>query len=264
MEEDFSKYNGEGTILRKAQLRMLEILIEVDKICRKHNISYLLEAGTLLGAVRHSGFIPWDDDVDIGIMRKDYKRLCRILKKELPHHLVFQDATTEKYYPCSFAKVRDKYSILRDNEHPKTKEKGIYIDIFPFDKGDFRVKHIVDFFYNNIFMRMRHHIKTNVFLYLLSFVLWYPICFITFLVKLFSNLLLSDNYIFGYGAPYYYHNTKKKDLLPVKPVLFEGREFFAPAHPEVYLTAHYGDYMKIPEESKRMSHSVEIIFLPNQ
>ena len=82
--EDFSKYNGEGTILRKAQLRMLDMLIEVDKICRKYNIQYWLDFGTLLGAVRHQGFIPWDDDLDICVLRKDYKRLRKVLIAELP------------------------------------------------------------------------------------------------------------------------------------------------------------------------------------
>ena len=80
IQEDLSKYNPEGSILRRAQLRELEILIEVDKICRKHNIEYFLDWGTLLGAVRHGGFIPWDDDIDISVRRKDYSRLCKVLK----------------------------------------------------------------------------------------------------------------------------------------------------------------------------------------
>ena len=135
MPEDFSKYNGEGTLLRKAQLRMLDILVEVDKICRKHKITYWLEGGTCLGAIRHQGFIPWDDDIDISVMRKDYKRLSRILKEELPENLVFQDETTEKKYPSKMAKVRDRHSYFEEQEVKlPLKEQGIFIDIFIIEK----------------------------------------------------------------------------------------------------------------------------------
>ena len=71
MEEDFSKYNGEGTMLRKAQLRMVDILVAIDKVCRDNGINYWIDYGTLLGAVRHKGFIPWDDDIDICVLTED-------------------------------------------------------------------------------------------------------------------------------------------------------------------------------------------------
>ena len=108
MEEDLSKYNPEGSTLRKAQLRMLEMLIEIDKICRKHTIPYWIEFGTLLGAVRHKGFIPWDDDADICVMEKDYKYLREILIRELPSKYAFQDTTTDKYAFFTYGRVRDK------------------------------------------------------------------------------------------------------------------------------------------------------------
>ena len=86
--EDFSRYNGENTKLRKAQLCMLDILIQFDKVCRNNNISYWLDGGTLLGAVRHQGFIPWDDDLDVCIQSKDYPKLREALIKELPKRYV--------------------------------------------------------------------------------------------------------------------------------------------------------------------------------
>ena len=79
--EDFSKYNPEGSTLRKAQLRMLEILKEIDKICKKHHITYWLDGGTMLGCARHKGFIPWDDDLDIAVFEEDYERLLHILQQ---------------------------------------------------------------------------------------------------------------------------------------------------------------------------------------
>lgn len=69
-----AEYNPDGSLLRRQQMRMLEILLHIDKICKENNIPYWLSSGTLLGAVRHEGFIPWDDDVDIEMMREDYLR----------------------------------------------------------------------------------------------------------------------------------------------------------------------------------------------
>ena len=127
--EDLSKYNPEGSILRKAQLRMLEILIAVDKICRKHHIDYFLDSGTLIGAVRHKGFIPWDDDLDIAIRREDFPRLQKALKEELPSNYCYQDMSTDDQYHLTISKVRDRNSIFYDQCSMKMKERGLFIDI---------------------------------------------------------------------------------------------------------------------------------------
>ena len=109
--------------------RQLYILDEVVKICEKHGLIYWLDGGTLLGAVRHKGFIPWDDDIDIGMMREDYEKLIPLLKKELPSDLVVQSRKSDIKYKLPFVKIRDRYSkIEKDFEF-----NGIFIDIFPFD-----------------------------------------------------------------------------------------------------------------------------------
>ena len=92
------RYNPDGSILRKQQLRMLEMLQYIDFVCKKHNIRYWLCSGTLLGAVRHGGFIPWDDDVDIEMLREDYKRLVRILKKDIDSRYALQTHSTDANY----------------------------------------------------------------------------------------------------------------------------------------------------------------------
>ena len=133
--EDLRKYNPEGSTLRKAQMRMLEILKIVDSIFSKHHIDYYLDGGTLLGAVRHGGFIPWDDDIDISVRREDFSRIKRVLQKELPDNLVFQDRFTDWNLPVLIAKVRDKNSYYYEEECTnRLKEKGLFIDIIPMEK----------------------------------------------------------------------------------------------------------------------------------
>ena len=105
---DISEINAEGTQLRRHQLKMLEMLKYVDELCRKHDIPYYLSGGTLLGAVRHQGFIPWDDDLDIILMKKDFRRLLKVLRNEPSVDYTLQCHQTDPYYIAPYAKLRMK------------------------------------------------------------------------------------------------------------------------------------------------------------
>ncbi|EXY98301.1 licD family protein, partial [Bacteroides fragilis str. 3998 T(B) 4] len=105
--EKISNYNTDGTMLRKQQERMFEMLCVIDDICVKNEINYWLSGGTLLGAVRHGGFIPWDDDLDIQLMKDDYNKLLGLLKTELPEQYQLQTSKTDRNYFARYAKVRD-------------------------------------------------------------------------------------------------------------------------------------------------------------
>ena len=135
-EELRKRFNPEGSLLRRQQMRMLEILVEIDKICKKHDIRYWLSSGTLIGAMRHNGFIPWDDDLDIEMMRPDYLRLMEVLPSELPDWLALQNDETDPNYFFYYAKVRDRRSkMLEQNNYDRLwQEQGIYIDIFPLEQ----------------------------------------------------------------------------------------------------------------------------------
>ena len=118
--------------LRTCQLKQLGILEEIDRICRKHNISYWLDGGSLLGAVRHGGFIPWDDDIDIAMPQDDARRFAEVAPKELPSTLRLQTPDTENTRE-PIMKVRDLNSFYVEGNEDFSLDysKGLFVDIFP-------------------------------------------------------------------------------------------------------------------------------------
>ena len=117
-----AKYNPDGSELRRLQLHMLDILVEFDRVCRKNNIDYWLEYGTLIGAARHGGFIPWDDDLDVTLLKKDRKKLIEALKKDLQPPYYFIDADSKEGDTRRWCKIRnDKVMITRLVANPDAK-----------------------------------------------------------------------------------------------------------------------------------------------
>lgn len=123
-----------GEELRRLQLVLLDLLKEVDRVCRANDIAYAIGFGTLLGAVRHGGFIPWDDDVDVAMTRENYDKFVRVANQLNPQIAFFQDNSTEKEYPWGYGKVRHVGTtyIRYGQEHLRHKT-GMMIDIFPMD-----------------------------------------------------------------------------------------------------------------------------------
>ena len=109
----------------------LEILLEVDRICKKHGVKYFLVSGTLLGAVRHKGFIPWDDDIDICMPVSDYRKFCKIAQEELGENFFFQSYETD-FYDRWFAKIRKNNTTCIEKVYENSRlHQGVWIDIFP-------------------------------------------------------------------------------------------------------------------------------------
>lgn len=124
-----------NTKLRTLQLTMLEMLKLVDKICRDNNIQYSLCSGTLLGAVRHKGFIPWDDDLDIRMTRENYDTFLRIWNQLQPEGYFLQNKENSPNFPSSFSKIRKNNTAFVTNEWEKGQfHTGVFIDIFVFDR----------------------------------------------------------------------------------------------------------------------------------
>ena len=124
----------EQEVLRKVQMTQLEIAKEIRRVCDENNIRYFLAAGTFLGAVRHQGFIPWDDDMDMGMMRRDYEKFCRIAPSKLKPEFCLQTWYTEPNYGLPFGKVMKRGTIYLENKKTsRLQNNGIYVDIFPYD-----------------------------------------------------------------------------------------------------------------------------------
>ena len=120
--------------LGQAKLVMLKLLRVFDDICRKNNLKYWLDGGTLIGAIRHNGFIPWDDDIDVAMLSDDYEKFIEIAQQELPDDVFLQTRKTDKKYPLYITKLRDKYSTYEEQNVARLNcHKGIFIDIFPMD-----------------------------------------------------------------------------------------------------------------------------------
>lgn len=118
--------------IRRLQEKILDILLEFDKVCAKHGLRYCICGGTMIGAVRHKGFIPWDDDLDVSMPRPDYEQLVAHAAEWLPGHLEFVCAENDPDYPLPFGKIQDARTTLIERPHLYYLG-GCYIDIFPFD-----------------------------------------------------------------------------------------------------------------------------------
>ena len=258
--EDLSKYNSDGSNLRRAQLVMLNILHEVSKICNRNNIQYWIAFGTLLGAVRHKGFIPWDDDLDIEILHKDLKKLIECLELELPDSMKLQYEGNDKDYFHKYIKVRDRNSIMHELGSESFKERGIFIDIFPREYSTWILKTALGKVLGNSLMYSKSYLYKNKRKSLLQRVIL-QIRIVLYKWLLVFNRILSK--VFPFNKLYSTLHGKGVEIniiFPLKEIVFEGHSFKCPANVDEYLKLYYGDYMKLPEPKNRIVHAAKIEF----
>lgn len=254
------KFNPDGSMLRKHQLRMLAILEVVDAICTKHKLTYWLCGGSLIGAIRHEGFIPWDDDIDIEMPIKDYKKFIKYCDIELPNEYRLQNHKTDKLYFSPYTKVRDLNSEL----HEKTgidvfyKYKGAFVDVFPVtscNKIMYKLSRVIQL---NLLIRPAKYVQIKVFHYFLI-PIYYMVTCIFSLFNLIDKLIGSKGISAVYGATFYIPSFDKNRIIPVKRTLFEGKEICIPNDPDYCLKLQFGDYMKIPPIDKIEVHASDIV-----
>lgn len=253
------EYNREGSLRRQVQMRLLDMLLYLDNVCKNINVSYRLDSGNVLGAIRHGGFIPWDDDVDVVIEnRQDYKKLCRYLKSHPHPQYVLQDDSTDKGHIKYWFTLRDlnsEYIHLDEGENildKKLKYRGLQIDVFPFESG---VIPSLYFKYAEWNRKEKYAILQNKTLKLKVFRIFRKnIC--NPLLNLASMLFGNKNiYMYAYGLPFKCR-IPKDVIFPHRPIVFEGYEFPGPANPHKYCEIVYGNYMDLPPKESRDRHMV--------
>lgn len=253
-------------LLKKLHKCEVVLLDEFVRLCDADHLAYYLFGGTLLGAVRHQGFIPWDDDIDVAMPRRDYEKFLTIAEEKLSDKYYLQTRAKSDYYSKAYAKLRMNNTICVSNDAAKRSKRhpGIWIDIFPLDSGTNQAgiyekgrRRISKFLSDNIRMRKREEYLPMAHR-VISFL---PI---QTLSKI-SDILLSgegDYYLCYSGLYANIYGIERETIAkfhydPPIELEFEGKMYKAPKDYDFYLRQIYGDnYMIIPPVSERKVHNI--------
>lgn len=253
-----AKYNPDGSILRKHQLRMLEMLKYFDTFCRENGIKYWLSSGTLLGAVRHGGFIPWDDDTDVEMLKEDYNKLVKLFKETDNYALQTKD--NDFFYVAPYAKLRDKHSFIEEHSQDTNyKYRGIYIDVFIIEKNNKFLGRCFSSLMWRILLFGSKCKKRSIRKYVFFFLKKALYMFIN-IVQFLSGWLPYNKLRHVYGGGFMKNTREYTDIFPLAKIEFEGYQFMAPHDVDAYLNKLYRNHMKLPNLNNISTHLTNIKF----
>lgn len=257
------RYNPEGSALRRDQKELVRMLKVVDAICKEHNIQWWLSSGTLLGAARHKGFIPWDDDIDIVMLRKDYRRLRKILLNTDSNEFVLHSMYSDVEYVNCFDKYRKREGRILSNSRRYNYYKwcGIGFDIFTIEKTSFFAAKAASTIYGNL-QHLTSYIRWGVIrkplirlIELLCIGLIFPI------LRIIGLINPRGEYHYSLGQGWAKHTFFMQDTLPLGTAEFEGEQMPAPKNIDAYLTRVYGNWKVVPDDKtiQKSIHNKEYI-----
>lgn len=255
--------------LNKLHKVELEIFDWVVNICEKNKLNYFLAGGTLIGAIRHKGFIPWDDDLDITMPRADFEKFLEITKKNKYKNYFIQYHTTEKDYWLPFIKVRKKNTYFKEEGTDRYNgEKGIFIDIFPLDyapKQKSVNQFMQAFLVKGITRILRYRsikcgslIKVIIFGGILNFLSTRKLIRVRDkIMKIYNGKARKYFINLGSGYSYRKQTIPKDKFFPSKTLIFENKKANVPNNYDYILKRVYNNYMEIPPIEKRVCHLIE-------
>lgn len=250
------------------QLQEIEydILVKFDAICKKNKLKYFLAYGTALGAVRHGGFIPWDDDIDVVMLRDDYEKLCSLPLEEFPEDLFLQNVYTEINYPYPFAKIRKNYTTFVEEDTKNLRiHHGIFIDVFPLDYIPVKkIQRLIQLFWAEyIWILMSREKNLSFWKRMIVNILN---CGGRSDEKYLQRLKKAEREITRYknktnsvallsygGRAVYAHQRFPLNEFTVTAVKFETQEFNIMRGWKHFLAMSYGDFMLLPPEKERVA-----------
>lgn len=263
--------------LRQVQMIQLEMLEEVDRICRKCNIHYNIIAGTLLGAVRHGGFIPWDDDADVALLRSEYERFRKACRTELDEsRFYFQDHRNTKGYRWGYGKLRRKGTLfLREHQEDMPYGQGIFIDIFPLDGvpdgylarclKNFQCFCVRKILWSRVGKQADPSpVRRQIYRLLDRIPQERVFGYYHRMIRQAGKRETAYVRILTFPTPNRCYGYRRAWYARSREILFEGKRFWGISSYHDYLSFKFGDYMRLPRKEDRKAHPVSRLILLNR
>lgn len=269
-------------VLKKLQRCELEILNDFAKVCKENNLSYFGFGGTGIGALRHGGFIPWDDDIDLGISRDDYKKAMEIFERDYADKYTVVNAEKFDFPVMNTHIIINDSKFITEEDKYGSYPKGIFLDIFPLDNTPddeaLRKKHLKKTWLLSKLFVIKHipfpHVPFKGFkkklAHCVTATMWLFLKLVSH--KFLYNLCLKEctkynstetgHIAYCCGSKFCGNVFNKEQLYPLRKEKFEDTEVYFPGNLEDILTAEYGNFMQVPPPEKRINHSPKILEFP--